>query len=1565
MMIILSWIGQSAVHSQLIGASGYIIGDNVEIGINDSGHEGAPRLVASNNRSNQALGSPVYFGFVANPQLDGWVNYDGDFFTPGTPENGFGIEVGGLNYSNNASGDLEQIIGSITSYTEEGDCIFIEWDGDVANVHVHVVYRLIKTELYYTTEVTLTNTGGTDLTDVYYYRNLDPDNNVTIGGGYATQNSIVAQPTPSCEKALVTATQTGPWASYMGLGAIGENFRVSYGGFTNRDASNIWNGIGFTNTVGSSAFVDQAISIAYKVSTLAVGVPEKFLYTVVLDASQIDAAIASLYYFDYVGGGGVIDECSPVVDTAFTCAGNPVTLTVDGPSAEDYVWTWAPPIGLSTTDGPTTDASPLVTTEYTVTGTPAPLCLSATIEKTIVVVVTPSPVIEIIDPGPECGDFDLTTLEVNNLEGSPFDLSFYSIVPDSIDQIIGLWPTDFMTPGDTVYILMVNSETGCYDVAPFVVDFSGDAEAGEDNTATLCNDAGASLDLNTLLVGADPAGLWVETSPILSGGFDDLTGNLTAGGVDAGVYTFEYIALGLPPCENDTAVMTITINQEALAGLDAAISLCNTDGTTVDLNDLLDGNNAVGVWLETTGSGQFTPGTGVFDASGLAAGDYLFTYTVTALAPCEPDIANFTVTVLPNPIIDAGEDFAICIGDEASLFGSGAGIGGAYVWDGGVTDGVPFIPAGTAVYTVIGTDANGCMNTDDIEITVNPLPIIDAGEDYAICDGDETTLTGSGAGLGGTYLWLGGVINGAPFTPIATDTYEVTGTDSNGCSNMDEVTITVNPLPVIDAGTDFEICLGDTLTLSGAGAGVGGSYIWDLGVTDGFAFSPVETATYTVIGTDANGCTNMDMVEVIVKPLPIINAGDDFAICAGDEVTLIGDGAGVGGMYAWDGGVTNGVPFIPAGTAVYTLTGTDANGCINTDDIEITVNPLPIISAGEDYAICDGDETILIGTGAGLGGIYTWTGGVINAAPFTPIATATYSVTGTDANGCLNSDEVTITVNPLPGIDAGTDFAICIGETITLSGIGAGVEGSYTWDLGVTDGLAFCPLETATYTVIGTDGNGCVNTDMIEVTVNLLPIVEAGEPVEVCEEGMVALSGSGAGVGALYLWDGGGVDGVAFVATETAMFTVTGTDANGCVNTDSVWVIVNELPTINAGPDQSLCLGDEATLTASGAGIEGVYVWDGGVVNGVPYSPVATTTYTVTGTDDSGCANSDNVTVTVIPLPVIDAGSDLVICQGDVVVLNGTGAGYGGSYAWDGGVTNGMAFTPWGTTTYQVTGTTTDGCSNTDEVVVTVNILPIISFIADPLMGCAPLQVEFTSYTEGISYGWDFGDGTNSSADDPMHVYSYTGLYDVTLTVTDSNGCSDEITYNSYIDVTETPIAQFSYAPDVITVNDTKVQFTNSSMYADTYEWTFGDGGTEMGEENPEHEYPFVGNISYTVTLTAINDNGCEDVTEQILPIEDALLFYIPNVFTPDGDMYNEMFFPVFVSGLDIYDYHLMLFNRWGELVFESYDANYGWNGSYGGGELVDDGVYIWKMEFGETMSDKRHYVDGHVTVIK
>ena len=173
------------------------------------------------------------------------------------------------------------------------------------------------------------------------------------------------------------------------------------------------------------------------------------------------------------------------------------------------------------------------------------------------------------------------------------------------------------------------------------------------------------------------------------------------------------------------------------------------------------------------------------------------------------------------------------------------------------------------------------------------------------------------------------------------------------------------------------------------------------------------------------------------------------------------------------------------------------------------------------------------------------------------------------------------------------------------------------------------------------------------------------------------------------------------------------------------------------------------------------------------------------------------------------------------------------------------------------------------------------------------------------------------------------------------------------------------YSPTAISIEDTEVQFENESQYADTYEWNFGYGGMGSYQTDPLHTFPLVGNVSYSITLIASNPAGCADTVEAIITIEDQLIFFVPNVFTPDGNSINNSFLPIFTSGFDVYDYHLTIFNRWGEVMFESYNAVGGWDGTYGNQGLVEDGVYVWQIEFGVTMSDKRHKHRGHVTVLK
>jgi hypothetical protein len=313
------------------------------------------------------------------------------------------------------------------------------------------------------------------------------------------------------------------------------------------------------------------------------------------------------------------------------------------------------------------------------------------------------------------------------------------------------------------------------------------------------------------------------------------------------------------------------------------------------------------------------------------------------------------------------------------------------------------------------------------------------------------------------------------------------------------------------------------------------------------------TGVYTDVLVNAEGCDSTVTTTLTVHALPTVGANStSSAICAGNSVTLNGTGANT---YTWTGSVTDNVAFTPAATDTYTVTGTDGNGCTGTATVSVTVNALPAVNANAtSTTVCAGDQVTLTGSGATN---YTWTGTVTDNVPFTPAATDTYTVTGTDGNGCSNTDEVTVTVNTLPAVTANTTAAVvCAGDQVTLTGSGAT---NYTWTGNVTDNVAFTPAATDTYTVTGTDGNGCSNTDEVTVTVNGLPAVTMVLPFDTACQTLtsVALSGESPAGGT---WSGPGVTGNSFDPTAAGLGMVaidyTYTDVNGCTASaqDSVWV---------------------------------------------------------------------------------------------------------------------------------------------------------------------------------------------------------------------------------------------------------------------------------------------------------------------------------------------------------------------------------------------------------------------------
>jgi len=342
----------------------------------------------------------------------------------------------------------------------------------------------------------------------------------------------------------------------------------------------------------------------------------------------------------------------------------------------------------------------------------------------------------------------------------------------------------------------------------------------------------------------------------------------------------------------------------------------------------------------------------------------------------------------------------------------------------------------------------------------------------------------------------------------------VTGTDGNGCSSTATASVTVNTPPTINAGSDVEICAGETVTLSGSGAGTGGSYSWSGGISNGVSFTPTVTTTYTLTGTDANGCTGTDQVTVTVNAIPSAPTTDpsnvtEYCLNDASPSELLATPLSGHTLIWYDASNTvlsttsSRTPSTgTVGSTLYKVTQTDANGCeSSTLNITVTVNALPTISVvgGASQTVCDGSPVILSGSGAGSGGSYSWSGGISNGVSFTPSSSSSYTVTGTDGNGCSSTATASVTVNTPPTINAGSDVEICAGETVTLSGSGAGTGGSYSWSGGISNGVSFTPTVTTTYTLTGTDANGCTGTDQVTVTVNAIPSAPTTDPSNVTE----------------------------------------------------------------------------------------------------------------------------------------------------------------------------------------------------------------------------------------------------------------------------------------------------------------------------------------------------------------------------------------------------------------------------------------------------------------------------------
>jgi gliding motility-associated-like protein len=817
--------------------------------------------------------------------------------------------------------------------------------------------------------------------------------------------------------------------------------------------------------------------------------------------------------------------------------------------------------------------------------------------------------------------------------------------------------------------------------------------------------------------------------------------------------------------------------------------------------------------------------------------------------------------------------------------------------------------------------------------------------------------------------------------------------DNQGClSPLECNTVDVKPIPNASivpvanqcfTGNSFNFTYnGDPATTFNWGFGADANPPFATGATPPTVSyqNPGVKEVYVIVSQD--GCVS-DTAKISFEVVPEPSA--DFSastteICSDTCITFtyVGVPQGPNQSYFWDFGagaipptttLTNPpcVDFTGAGVQDVTLTVT-YKGCVVSTTQSVTVKGSPVVSAGPDIDFCEGDGGVQVNatvTGGTTPYFYSWTCSdptncgisnnsiedpVFNPNSPSPPTQVTYYLTVQDVNGCQgNIDSAVLTVKPKPKMDAGPDASIC------EEGLGVFLQGSvaannnaplpisYLWvpSTGINDPTIpnpyARPTQTTIYTLVGISANGCssdVNTldplTTATVTVNPLPVAEAGADTALCFGDQLQLQGfaSGAGPNYNYFWTPATPGTIndpnsptpIVTPNQTTTFTLV-VESNGCFSEgDDITVIVDTKPTANAGNDQSICLRDSALLNGRADGDPDAtfytYTWSPATglsdpTAGKPKaSPSTTTTYTLTASSNFGCGSDQStVTVTVKPTPEVEAlSADTIICEGDTISLAAThtwttAPGSPVVYTWS--PENSILTSPFlpnvtvlpdQTTLYTVTtSVASNDCPTTDQVLVTVSPKVIAKAVTDTSRFCRGDAVGLTASggLDNATFTW-----TPAAGLDNPNIFNPIASPDSSITykvLVAEGACSDSAEVE--LNVNPTPIADyFTSLPDGCA--PLTVSFLENTQGGTAFEWDFGDGSGVVNGPNPSHTYEQPGD--YLVTLTVYGPGGCADsiasttitVTDNVIadftsdpPVDSMVVLALPNATVSFTDL--------------------------------------------------------------------------------
>ncbi|HOS46994.1 MAG TPA: PKD domain-containing protein [Bacteroidia bacterium] len=720
----------------------------------------------------------------------------------------------------------------------------------------------------------------------------------------------------------------------------------------------------------------------------------------------------------------------------------------------------------------------------------------------------------------------------------------------------------------------------------------------------------------------------------------------------------------------------------------------------------------------------------------------------------------------------------------------------------------------------------------------------------------------------------------------------------------------------------------------------------------------------------------------------------NLPICNGSTATLTANGSySSNAVFSWSGpsSYTGNTQSTSINNISQSLNGNytvqiNDSACVTSKTFSLNQSaPVALTLVSKTDVLCNGGATGSISTTGNNGNpVYSflWNNGQTTATAQNLIA-GTYTVTVTDAIGCTASASYSISeptaLNSNITNTTGVSCQANDGQA-TVSASGGVGPYIYLWNNGVTS--ANCTgLSLGNFTVTVTDNHGCtsIKTGSLSAIPSLTIAANSNPTICIGQSTTLSIVPSGGKTPYSYLWsNSAAAPNTTVNPIMSQNYSVTVTDANNCTATYTYSVTVNPPLTNHALGTTGVCSGTPTSLNVTAGGGNGnyTYLWSNGITSASQIvSPTSTTTYYITVSDLCGTPSKlDSVTITIYDFPVINITTTPSSgCMPlEVAFSNNATIASGSTYTWDlGNGTLSSSSNP--IETYSDSGhydislsiTTPQGCTSADTILSAVKsfFVPIVDFDYSPDKGCMPLEVTFSDQsqtTAGSAYNWSFGNGEESSIENPVEIYTDSGYYDISLTVSTSEGCTSSDTAFKAITSYSTPVADFSYSPLTPTIMLNPVYFVDHSAgVIDHWNWTLGDSSITSTDINPVHS--FMVEADYDIVLIVSNNYLCSDTIVKTISVKNDFSFFIPKAFSPNEDGTNDF---LEMSGFNFGEFDFKVYNRMGQLMKESTN-NPLWDGKDRNGNLLPEGVYVYTIKLRENLKKRPHEYQGTITLIR